>query len=437
MERQPFCQTAVSRRRFLGSAISAGAAILGSASILSLGACRSQGGSASNATAASAPASKAAVVPTLGEVTLDAASILRVSKDQVVQATDFKEAKTNQYLIEEERFDLPLGSQAYQIDSNRAIALVPRSEGDTLVDLNLLDLRNGKMSLLADTAAGTSQGHPGALVYDARASESVLAWTELDIADLSWQVYAAPLAASATGQAQLLDMGTSDYETPQLAVVQDKVYWTVMPNPSGAAQYQDSYLKTAFLGRGEPWTVLTSSGRLSCDVIASDGVVCVAPRVDDKNIYYRLFALSASDEAQLASLILPQSLRVSQAVWLPQGFCFSIEGNNPNVGGLSSFGTYWALPDGKWLCLGRMPSLTPVQLGNLFCARSTTSIVGLDVANGCFFAIPTLADSADYGDILMGWGVQDKLIVYGTVQNSNDPAKSKVIARVFSLKNGI
>ncbi|MDR0308458.1 MAG: hypothetical protein LBH87_00820, partial [Coriobacteriales bacterium] len=314
-------------------------------------------------------------------------------------------------------------------------------------------------SASASASASAPPIHPAAILYDGRASDTALIWTELDLSDQGWQVYAASLKGATLGTPQLLDQGSSDYEVPLICVSGSKAYWSVMPNAGGAAQYENSYLKAAVLGEFDaeqaaghettapqttpadtvtaalqrpPYVVYTSHGRMIAQPLATQGILSFVPRVDTNGIYYRLTALSVADDSLIASVILPQSLRVSEALYLDNSFTFSIEANYSSAGGLGQFGTYRQMDNGQWLHFGRVPTSPAMRVNEFLVLKSTLSVVGLDVANQSYCIIPPPSDTEDFGDTLAGWGESDHIVVFAQTKASSASIASATIVRVFA-----
>ncbi|MCL2339329.1 MAG: hypothetical protein FWC59_00280, partial [Actinomycetia bacterium] len=418
----PFWRRNISRRAFLASSLQAGAAVaLGTAAAGSLAGC-----SDNNATASSG-----------SQVTLSdgtSVAILSARTDQLLEVTEFNEA-TNlaDYLVEAVRYELPYGTIFYQMDNDRVLALIPSGSGRSLIRFEQLDLNNGTRIRLLDTAVGLSAERPAAILYDARCSTDLLLWTECDVSDLSWQVYTAQLTNGSVGGPVLVDEGSADMEIPLLAVAGDKAYWTVMPNPGGPAQYNDSYLKMAGAGSSDVQIVYTSHGRMCTTPLVDQGVLTFVPRVDTKNIYYQLTALdTASNQIQYAA-VMPQSVRVLDALALEGNFCFSLEDNYSYASGLGFYGTYQPLANAdRWLHLARKPSAAPVILRDRLVVKSALRVIGIDAANQFYYSIPPLSGSADYGDILAGWGHQERLVIYSNVNTGLNLDTAKGILRVFT-----
>jgi hypothetical protein len=256
-----------------------------------------------------------------------------------------------------------------------------------------------------------------------------------------WRVYAVlhdnGIGSEETKQPYLLDEGEGDYVPPYLAVSDTKVYWTVMPDPKGPASANDSYLMAADLkGRKkgdsvESWTAYTSHGRMITVPIVSGDVLTFVPRVDTDFVYYQLTTISIKNDEVKNIAILPQSVRVSDAVWLGDGFAFGIEGNYDYAKGLSLFGSYLQLGKGQYLYINRSPVSACMRMNSLTYVKSTKNVLGLEPDNGNYVVVGTLQDCVDYGDVLAGAGIQNRLVVYTTVTSRIGLARSECHVRVF------
>jgi hypothetical protein len=368
---------------------------------------------------------------------------LTVAADQVVEATEFEEAPFEDYLTLQGTYELPLGSLVHQMDSSLALVLLPGEEGESLRKIGTLNLSSGAVSTVVSEPVATGKN---VVIYDARASRSRLIWVEFDLGEQSWRTYVMPLEASSTQNAQMVEEGSVDFEPPMLAAAGDKVYWTAMPTATGAQALTDSYLKAfgsfgqngssssgqTAAASGESYTVFTSHGRMITNPLVSDGIVTFVPRVDTTNIYYQLTALNCSDDKPVDFQILPQSMRVSDAVYLRDAFAFAIEGNYTYADGLSRFGTYRPLEDGTYLHIGRPPSGPAVYFKGCLVVKSTLNIVGFDPIGRRSFVIETPPRCSDFGEALVGWGVQDR-IVTTSLRLAEDKSRAEATTvRVFA-----
>jgi hypothetical protein len=419
----------LTRRDFVTRALGAGGALAGALAV---------GGGV--ALAGCAPSAEQPEGLTSGNVSSSDIVTLAVSSDQVIEATEFEDAPFEDYLSLQETFELPLGSLAHQIDSSMTLVLLPGGEGEGLRKIGTLNLANGEVTTVVGGPVDTGRN---VVIYDARASKTQLIWVEFDLGDHHWRVYVMPLDGTATRDARMVEEGGVDFEPPMLAAEGNKVYWTVMPVATGVASMEDSLLKAlgslgqegeserSLVAQSEPYTVLTSHGRMITNPLITDGIVTFVPRVDTENVYYQLTALNCSDDRSVDFQVLPQSLRVSEALYMRGSFSFVIEGNYDYAGGLSRFGTYWALEDGTYLHVGRPPFGPAVYSKGCLIAKSTLNIVGFDPAGKKAFVIEAPPRCSDFGEALVGWGVQDRVVTTSLRLAEHGGGAEATMIRVF------
>jgi hypothetical protein len=398
---------------------------------------------------------------------------LAVAPEQLVEAADFDEVPFGNYLSLQTTLEAPLGSLFYQIDSAVALILLPGERGGSFRKLGMFDLHDGSITTVVSKPVGTGKN---VIIYDARASRTALIWTELDLGTYGWNTYVASLNGTTVGEAWMVEEGDAEWEPSMLAVAGSKVYWTVMPVATGAANLEDSRLfaleltpggaeggsaigseggsatssgsaatgtGSAATGtgsaatpataptRGEPYAVLTSHGRMITNPLVTDGIVTFVPRVDTANVYYQLTALDCVTDKPVDFRVLPQSLRVTEALYLKGAFTFSIEDNYDYAGGLKRFGTYQDLGDGSYLHVSRPPMSPVVRFGDCLVLKSATNIVGFDPLSRKSFIIEKPPRSADFGETLIGWGVQDKVVTSSIRMSEAGGVMEATTIRVF------
>jgi hypothetical protein len=412
----------LTRRGFVAGALGAGAAALAAGSAAALSAC-STGDEKELTNLASQ------------DVSDEDIETLHVGVDQVVKAADLEEAPFGDYLKEQASYELPFGSLFSPIDSSSALVLSPGAQGEAFRKIGVLDLTSGDVLILVDKPVGDARGM---VIYDARATRTALIWVEVDLGTLTWQVYIALLAGVGVGTARLIEEGTADYDPPMLAIASEKAYWTVMPNAAGAANLEDSLLRALKLGSGvdfqqeSPYTVLVSHGRMITNPLVSDGVITFVPRVDTTNVYYQLTALDCASDKPVDFTVMPQSLRVSDALYLDEGFSFCIENNYDYAEGIATFGTYYRLADGSYLQVTKTPMSAPVRFKDCLIVKSIYNIIGIDLAQMKTFIIPAPTDSSGFGEALVGWGTQEKVVTCSLRMNRDSEQIGTLIVRVFS-----
>ena len=359
---------------------------------------------------------------------------LSVAEDQVLEASDFDEAPLEDYLKFKASFELPLGSLMFQVDQQHVLVLLPNEQDNNRRCIALMDLGNGVITTLLPSPVGSGRN---VVIYDARASRNRLIWVEVDLGKGDWSCYVAPLSGTVIGNVLLVEQGDVLFEPPMLAVADNKVYWTVMPLASGAANLEDSKLKaidfnkSSFSSQPRAYVVLTSHGRMITSPLVNQGSITLVPRVDTANIYYQLTALSCNDDRPLVYQVLPQSLRVSEAIYTSGAFSFSIEDNYSYAGGLSRFGSYLQLPDGQYLHVARPPMNPVVRFKDCLIVKSTYNIVGIDPIAHRSFVIDTPPRSSGFGEALVGWGDQGQVVTCSIRVAEGGGSAEKTILRIF------
>ncbi|MDR1421402.1 MAG: hypothetical protein LBI64_00875 [Coriobacteriales bacterium] len=455
----------ISRRDFMTATVGAAVAGVAGAATLTLAACSPEPDET--------PISEA-------QITTDESgiAILEVPEEQVLVIDEFEELPYSQVVVETARWQLPIGTLVFQSSDEKALVLLPVDAGQELRTVGLLDLETGAVTTILEHAVGVDEGM---IIYDARASNEALIWVECSLRTRDWRVYVMLLGSDATGdssssddsgsndsdasdgegtaggatdgiQPRLVDEGSVLYDPPLLAISTTKAYWTVMPDANGTASQEDSYLKAVQIKTtsadgteatastadeapvsDEPYTVYTSHGRMITNPLVSDDLLTFVPRVDTDNVYYQITALNIHDDVLKTMNILPQSMRVSDAVYLSDTLALGVERNYDHAGGLAWFGTYQSLPDGRWLRISRMPTSAPVRLGDWLIVKSTINAVGIDAAHGTYFVIDVLADCIDYGDVLAGWGTRQRLVIYTSLPDRGGYGSGVTTLRVFEL----
>jgi hypothetical protein len=414
----------ISRRKFVGGSLAAGGAAVGGA--LGLAGCSGGGNTMADLLQGVQEAAPQAQV-----------DYLDVDPSQVADYIDMTEATEPEYLTFTTSFDLPVGSLVYQNSDTQALVLGPGLQGNALIRMGFVNLDGGEYTAVLEQALGHNEDF---IIYEARASKTALVWVECNMVHAAWRVFAVPIIGGAVSEqaaaaATLLDEGGSLYEPPSLAAADGKVYWTVMPDPQGSASQEDSLLKCADISvkssNYEARTIYNSPGRMITIPQVSGNTLTIVPRVAADAIYYQLTALSIADDSVLNAAVLPQSLRVSDAIWLGEGFAFCIENNYDYAKGLALFGTYQQLADEQYIYINKMPTSPPVLLSSKLYVKSTKNIVGLDTAGSRAFIVATPAECVSYGDILAGAGLQNRLVTYTTVTSKLGQERGVCKVRVF------
>jgi len=358
--------------------------------------------------------------------------LLDVADEQLIKGYNFADSPSEDYVVYDRSFDLPLGSLLYQNSSRSICVLAPGKESNVLIRLALLDLESGDVITLLDKALDDDKHYS---IYDARTNDSVVAWVESDMTIGEWSLYAATLTGTTVGTPYKLESGHDDYDPPLICVSGSAVYWTIMPDPDGPASIEDSYLKSAMITTGgvrNERIVYTSHGRMITTPQVTESYITIVPRVDTNEVRYQLTAISVNDDSIVAVSILPSGLRVSDCVYMKKEFTFCIEGNYSYAQGLRFFGTYKQDENEQVFHANRAPATPALLIGNCLIIKSIVNIVGFDFEKQRSFIVDKPNDCADYGDLLAACGVQDKLVIYTTIVNKSNAEASIARARLYT-----
>ena len=318
--------------------------------------------------------------------------ILNVPESAVADSEDFEYYEDySKYMKLTGSISLPYGTLVWANDSNVAFCLLPTATGSPLSSIGIIDLESLGWGTLMTHAVGESEGYE---IYDVRGTSSGIVWTEADILDGNWRVYAASFSASAaaalgagagtgagsssnartdsatsSGSAAsarssggsllperassfdasayleepvLLSEGGPDWEMPTITAWGGYAYWQELPKADGSASSENSLLRRCIFGLGASSveTVYESPGRMACALSSTQGGIVFAPRAEAVNVYYQLTYIDGQTAKILDQLTLPASMRPAEISYGDTGFSFAFDGIYSYGGGIANLGTY-------------------------------------------------------------------------------------------------
>lgn len=398
-------QTLVSRRGFLFGAVGVAAA----AAI---------GGTAFGVT----QCSKKEVVPEEGKIAVGDLSILNVPESSVFTTEDCAYIENGADFVHiTAEAELPYGTMVWADDDNVAACLLPCETSSPLTQVGLLNLSDGKMHTVLSNAVGQSDGFE---IYDARANSHGVVWTEADIVNGIWRIYAAPLSAGTLGAPKIVAQGDGNFTTPTIAVSKNYAFWQTIPNPNGDYAKESSLLMRAPFGGGEEdaKVVFESTGKMACaPSTAADGIV-IAPRADASGTYYELTYIDA-DSGQVAdTLVLPSQMKPTFVSYGETGFSFAFDSIYSYGGGISNLGTYTSTSstlanDTPWFRFPRTPYTNPAWNKDWLIVKSTSVVAAVDLANRMYFTLAPDVVTQGYGEFLASSGSVAKIVTYSNVDH--------------------
>jgi len=366
---------------------------------------------------------------------------LNVPESSLTTLNDFEALETAEDSVQKVgEFDLPYGTLVWAGDDSIAACLLPTDTGSPLTQVGLLLLGSGTTTTVLQRAVGSSDGFE---IYDVRANSDGIVWTEANILQGSWRVYASTVSSGAgsIGSPHLLEEGDDAYETPTLAVAGSRAFWQVNPK-STEADAPSARLMGASFGKDDAQTVLESKRRMSSPPYAYGDTITVAPHVDSASTYYQLTNLDAKTGEVRDTLTLPHAIKPIEGGYGKTGFMFSFPDIYDYSGAIANLGTY--LPRSKpsngdyksaqWFDFTRTPTAAPAWCGNLLIVKSTYSICGVDLEKGTYFALD-VEDGADtYGEYLASTGDNDLFVTYTNIDHTPVGAERIYSCRVKTWK---
>lgn len=346
---------------------------------------------------------------------------LSVASSAVTASTAFTEVASADHFNLIGNFELPYGTLVWTNNDTLAACLIPTEDtSKPLTKVGILYFSNGSYPIVLESAVGSDDGFD---IYDVRANGSGIVWTEVDIAQNLWRIYATTMKEGVLGKAVMVDEGDSEWETPTIAVVDDYAFWQVLPSLSGSMTTEPSVLKRARLGEDNAEVVFSSLGRMSTPPYALSEQIVITPRANTSGVYHQLTLLDAADSSVRDRMMLPQAMKPLEAGYGKTGFNFSFDGIYNYGDGISNLGTYTPMqthdPENyqniPWFHHAKNPSASPAWCGDYFMVKSTTSVLGFDFKAESYFSLETDTGSDDYGDYLASTGMNDTVVTYANI----------------------
>ncbi len=410
-------QTLLTRRHFLYGALGIGAAA----------ALAGGGFAVYNATQSEDPEETVATL----QVPVDAVSLSD-------NCTAIDEAELSNYVTLVGSFELPYGTLLWTNNDSVAACLLPTEESARpLTQVALLYLGSGERTTVLEEAVGQAEGYD---IYDVRTSEQGVIWTESNILDGMWRIFAASLSDGALGTPTLLEEGlAADWETPTIAAVGMNAFWQVLPALGGERTTSDSLLKRSRFGsNGAIDTVYASTGRMSTPPYPTSDSLVITPRTNSSGVNHQLTLIDADSGTVLDKVVLPSAMKPLEAGYGANGFTFSFDAWYNYGDGIAKIGTYTPAQthaaeayDGlPWFSWTRSPTAAPAWCGSWFIVKSTRAVCGVDIGSMTYFALPTESGSGKEGDYLATTGSTSTFVTYASVNNTSIDGTTKKVCLV-------
>lgn len=369
----------------------------------------------------------------------DTITVLEVPETAVVTSDSLTEVNTADHMSLIGNFELPYGTLVWANDDTLAACLLPTEQANPVAQVGLLSLGSGSYTIVLEKAVGADEGFE---IYDVRATSAGLVWTEADILDGTWRVYAATHDGASTGEPTLVEEGGIDWDTPTITAVGNYAFWQVVPKVDGERYTEGSSLKRVKMGSSNVEIVYEARGRMATPPYALADSVVITPRADSSTVYYQLTHIDAESNSVLDTMTLPASMRPLEAGYGETGFMFSFDAIYNYGDGISNLGTYTptsAVTDGSysdatWFRFSRTPTAAPAWCGSYLMVKSTKAVCGINLATNESFSFDVENGADDYGEYLASTGTRDAIVTFTNVDDNpvNGEPKKACIVKVWA-----
>ena len=188
-------------------------------------------------------------------------------------------------LKERESWDVPVSSVLRESQGNWIPLTQSAESTQSVVKGCAFSLEEGKMH---DVVLKPTGNEYTTVIFDVRCSDSVYAWSELDIQTHAWKLLAAKFSnGKLDGSPTTLWETDANYDPPGFACANNSVLWQVTPSVSGEKTTESSYCYLWKTGDNDARRVVESPGRfpiapsISCRsgtcMTSSSGILCLVP----------------------------------------------------------------------------------------------------------------------------------------------------------------
>lgn len=333
-------------------------------------------------------------------------------------------------------WQLPLGTVLHAAPGVWRPAL---AQGDTAAHMLKACALSTTSGELLDVVTSTQNTKATWLMYDARCSDKVFAWVELDTLTRSWVLYGSAFADGAlTGKTSKLWEADANYDPPSVACWDECILWQVTPAHGGSKTSESSFCYLWQAGDKQAEAKIESPGRFATPLSISGDCAILSPRVNaSSGTYYGITAYDLRDklESQIERLVLPQSIRPFFATRVGDKFVFSVEANYASGGLFGKMGTYIGGKDGPFVYLSREPAaqVSGTKAG-VYAIKSGASYFIVNTQDNAFDILTAANRSLDYGEYPASEGESDMLVTYSTVKDQSSGYPSSVVVRAFKLE---
>lgn len=328
-------------------------------------------------------------------------------------------------------WELPVGTVPFHSGGSWAALLMAPESASSVNTLGVISLVSGNWNtLVAKPTQGYSFGF-----HDVRCGDNVFAWVEMDYTSGVWVLIAQEMSnGELRGDAVQLDKGNIDWEPARLTATNDAVIWQKMPMATGSKRSEHSHCLIWSVGDSESTEVFESPGRFATYPRNCEGILTIAPRVKaDEGTFYGITALDLQNDFKiLDQMVMPETVRPFEAVYMGSSFAFAVEANYGYGGSLGSMGSFIGREDGPFVTVPREPLACIAGKGSRYLVKVRSSYFVLDTDKQTLGYLSAPDKTLEYGDYPASEGTTDRFVTYATVRGDDGLAAS-VLLRVFAL----
>ena len=359
----------------------------------------------------------------------DQVASLSVGESDVFTLDDCAEVPVDDVMVKLGEYKLPYGSLVWAGCDTVCACLKPTEKASPLVRASLLDITSGSESTVLSKADGRKEGFE---IYDIRASDDGAIWTEANILTGEWRVLVAAISMMELQEHHQVDAGDASTEMPTLAAIGANAYWQVVPvEPPEDAEDPDEgetqVRMVPFAAPADAKTIYTAPGRCETALAPAtneQGVVVTRRHPEARS--HRQMLLVGPDGSELDEITFPSRMVPMEACYGASGFAFSFESIYNYGDGIANLGTYTpqAKPDAgqysnrSWFHFTRTPSMPPSWCDGWFMVKSTSAVVGIDLASKRYVVFPTDNNAEAYGDCLASVGDNGTVVIFTNIDRT-------------------
>lgn len=131
---------------------------------------------------------------------------ISVPKKDVVNSDNLLESE-NPFMTVARTIELPYGSLAFANSSSLITCIIPSDQAKPLATVEVINMDSGNQTTILSSSVGQSKGFE---IYDARANDNGVIWTEVNILQSEWRIYASEFTGAYNVNPVLLDTGGMD-----------------------------------------------------------------------------------------------------------------------------------------------------------------------------------------------------------------------------------